>query len=261
MNYKLIEVQTEGEVGVLRLNRPNKLNAVSSQMIEELLDAVDVLAKSKRALILTGTGRAFCSGAALDELSDADDSKPRDFGAFLETHVNPLMAKLRLLPIPWISAVRGAAAGVGASLALSADLVIASDNAYFLQAFARIGLVPDGGATHLLVRTVGRVRAMELMMLAERLQAAKALEWGLINRVVTDTDLESRSLELARTLAQGPTQTLRLIRQAVWSAADAAWENVLLEERRNQRSAGQSMDCLEGIAAFSEKRAAAFIGR
>jgi 2-(1,2-epoxy-1,2-dihydrophenyl)acetyl-CoA isomerase len=119
----------------------------------------------------------------------------------------------------------------------------------------------DGGATHLLVRTVGRVRAMELMMLAERLQAAKALEWGLINRVVTDTDLESRSLELARTLAQGPTQTLRLIRQAVWSAADAAWENVLLEERRNQRSAGQSMDCLEGIAAFSEKRAAAFIGR
>lgn len=261
MNYKLIEVETEGEVGLLRLNQPAKLNALNEQMIDELSDAVDVVAKSSRAVILSGAGRAFCSGASLDQAISAGDPRTRDVGAFLEAYINPLLIKLRELPIPWISSVRGAAAGVGASLALSADLVVAGDTAYFLQAFARIGLVPDGGATHFLVRTVGRVRAMELMMLGERLPAAKACEWGLINRVVADPDLEREALQLARSLARGPSVALGMIRAAVWNAADAPWDQVLLQERRNQMLAGRTMDCQEGVAAFNEKRPPQFVGR
>jgi 2-(1,2-epoxy-1,2-dihydrophenyl)acetyl-CoA isomerase len=260
MNYKLIELETEGDVGILRLNRPDKLNAISVQMVEELSDSLDVLAKTVRAVVLTGAGRAFCSGAPLDEADQLGDPQTRDFGKSLEAHINPLLAKLRGLPIPWITAVRGAAAGVGASLALSADMIVAGDTAYFLQAFARIGLVPDGGATHLLVRTVGRVRAMELMMLAERLPAAKACEWGLINRVVADADLEHESLQLAQTLARGPSMALGLIRHAVWNAVDDPWSAVLAQERKNQMLAGRSADCQEGLKAFQEKRAAHFTG-
>jgi 2-(1,2-epoxy-1,2-dihydrophenyl)acetyl-CoA isomerase len=260
VDYKLIEVQTEGDVAVLRLNQPNKLNALSPSMVEELSAALGTLPASARAVILAGNGRAFCSGAALDE-PGAPSAIARDPGAFLESHINPLMTQLRELPVPWISVVRGAAAGVGASLALSADMVIASDNAYFLLAFARIGLVPDGGVTHLLVRTLGRVRAMELMLLAERLPAAKACEWGLINRVTADADLESESLQLARLLAAGPSLTFGLIRSAAWSAADSAWAEVLRDERQNQKVAGHTEDAGEGINAFLEKRAAQFVGR
>jgi 2-(1,2-epoxy-1,2-dihydrophenyl)acetyl-CoA isomerase len=261
MNYKLIQVETEGDVGVLRLNQPGKLNAVNVQMVEEMSKALDELAKSVRAVILIGAGRAFCSGAALDEAVQLGDPQTRDVGIFLEEQINPLLTKLRGLPIPWIAAVRGAAAGVGASLALSADLIVASDTAYFLQAFARIGLVPDGGATHFLVRTVGRVRAMELMMLAERLPAAKACEWGLINRVVADADLERESLQLAQTLARGPSVALGLIRNAVWNAADDPWSAVLVLERNNQMVAGRTTDCQEGVRAFQDKRVAQFVGR
>jgi 2-(1,2-epoxy-1,2-dihydrophenyl)acetyl-CoA isomerase len=260
MNYQTIEVEKHGDVGLLRLNQPAKLNAVSMAMIDELSGALDVLAKSSRALILTGAGRAFCSGAALDGAADDAASQGRDFGAMLDSHINPLMSKFRDLPIPWISAVRGAAAGVGASLALAADLVVASDTAYFLQAFARIGLVPDGGSTHLLVRTLGRVRTMELMLLADRLHAAKALEWALINRVVPDATLEQEALALAQTLARGPSVTLGLIRKSVWNASDAAWEDVLRTERNLQTIAGRTADSREGIAAFNQKRAAAFGG-
>jgi 2-(1,2-epoxy-1,2-dihydrophenyl)acetyl-CoA isomerase len=260
-NYKVIELETEGDVGILRLNQPAKLNAVNIQMAEELANGLDVLAKSVRAVILTGAGRAFCSGAALDEAVELGDPQNRDVGIFLEEYINPLLTQLRGLPIPWIAAVRGAAAGVGASLALSADLIVASDTAYFLQAFARIGLVPDGGATHFLVRTVGRVRAMELMMLAERLPAAKACEWGLINRVVADADLERESLQWAHALARGPSVALGLIRKAVWNAADDPWSTVLAQERNNQMVAGRTADCQEGVKAFHEKRPAQFVGR
>jgi 2-(1,2-epoxy-1,2-dihydrophenyl)acetyl-CoA isomerase len=261
MNYRLIEVETEGDVGVLRLNQPGKLNAINVQMVEEMSNALDVLVKSVRAVILIGAGRAFCSGAALDEAVQLGDQKTRDVGLFLEAHINPLLTKLRGFPIPWIAAVRGAAAGVGASLALSADMIVAGDTGYFLQAFARIGLVPDGGATHFLVRTVGRVRAMELMMLAERLPAAKACEWGLINRVVADADLEREAMQLAQSLARGPSVALGLIRDAVWNAADDPWSAVLAQERKNQMVAGRTADCQEGVKAFHEKRAAQFVGR
>jgi 2-(1,2-epoxy-1,2-dihydrophenyl)acetyl-CoA isomerase len=261
MNYQSIEVDVSGHVGIIRLNRPEKLNAVTTGMIDEVNLALDHLTHSVRAIILTGNGRAFCSGAALGGVKlDPHSLAERDFGGILETHINPLMLRLSHLPIPWISSVRGAAAGVGASLGLAGDLVVASENAYFLHAFARIGLVPDGGSTHLLVRTVGRVRAMELLLLGDKLPAAKAYEWGLINRVVADASLGEQSMALAQSLARGATLTLGLIRKSVWHASDAAWNDVLCNERNLQLIAGRTDDSNEGISAFNGKRVACFKG-
>lgn len=261
VSYQFIEVDASDAVGVIRLNRPEKLNAVSTGMIDEINLALNALVPSVRALILTGIGKAFCSGAALDGVPlDLDSLATRDFGGILETHINPLMMRLSNLQIPWISSVRGAAAGVGAALGLAGDLVIASENAYFLQSFARIGLVPDGGSTHLLVRTVGRVRAMELLLLGEKLSAPKAYEWGLINRVVADASLEEQSMALAQSLARGPTLALGLIRKSVWHASDTGWNDMLCKERNLQLIAGRTYDSNEGISAFNEKRVASFKG-
>jgi 2-(1,2-epoxy-1,2-dihydrophenyl)acetyl-CoA isomerase len=257
-----IVVEVHDKVGVLRLNTPARLNAVTVRMVEEMDEALNTLVGTVRALVLTGAGRAFCSGAALDGGLGAPgvDRLQRDVGLVLQTHINPLMSKLRDLPIPWITAVRGAAAGVGASFALAGDLVVASETAYFLQAFARIGLVPDGGSTHLLVRTIGRARAMELMLLGDRLPATKAMEWGLVNRVVPDVVLEEEALKLAAALAGGPSVALGLIRRSAWQAVDAGWHDVLRTEREMQIVAGRTLDFDEGIAAFNEKRAAKFTG-
>jgi 2-(1,2-epoxy-1,2-dihydrophenyl)acetyl-CoA isomerase len=170
------------------------------------------------------------------------------------------MRALRDLPIPWISAVHGAAAGVGASIALAADLIVAGESAYFLQAFRRIGLVPDGGATWLLAQSAGRVRAMELMLLGDRLPAPRALEWGLINRVVADDLLQDAALALAQELASGPTRALALIRQAAWAATASDLDTALATERKLQTEAGRSADFQEGVRAFLEKRPARFTG-
>jgi len=254
--YAKIAIEIRGTVGLIRLNDPATLNAVSVAMIEELNHAIDELAGSTRAILLTGTGRSFCSGANL-----SGDPPYADFGLSLEQHINPLMTRLRNLPVPWISAVRGAAAGFGCSLALAADLVVASDTAYFLQAFARMALVPDGGASYLLARTIGRARAMEMMLLGDRVPAAKALDWGLISRMVPDTDLDTAAFELAERLAKGPTKTLGMIRKLAWTAIDADWFTALQSEREQQKIAGQSADCREAVTAFLEKRAVNFIGK
>lgn len=261
--YKRIEVTIDDDVAVLRLNDSTRLNAISFEMLDEINLGLDQIAGRARALVLTGAGRSFCSGAALDGgLGEYNpDLSQRDFGAVLESHINPLMSRLRNLDIPWISAVRGAAAGAGAPLALAADMVLASDNAFFMQAFSRIGLVADAGATYLLVRAIGRVRAMELMMLGERLPAQKALEWGLVNRVVADAELDGEALALARRLAQGPGVALGLMRKAAWQAQDADWETMLQGEREWQRDVGKTEDAEEGRLAFLEKRAPLFKGR
>jgi len=263
MNFEKVAVEIHDRVGVLRLNEPATLNALSLQMVEDLNQALDALCKSVRALVLTGAGRGFCSGAALDGRLGSGllaERSQRDAGAVLASHINPLMTRLRDLPIPWLTAVGGAAAGVGASLALAGDLVFAGESAYFLQAFARIGLVPDGGSTHMLVRTIGRVRAMELALLAERLPAAKAMEWGLVNRVVADVRLEEEALAVATRLANGPSLALGLIRRSVWHAVDATWAEALNMERELQLTAGRSADFDEGVAAFQAKRPASFNG-
>jgi 2-(1,2-epoxy-1,2-dihydrophenyl)acetyl-CoA isomerase len=254
-----ITVEKNAAVGIIYLNDPTVLNAMSIGMVEELDRAVDQVAASARALILTGRGRAFSAGANLSA-APATAAELPDAGAVLESHINPLLTKLRNLPIPWISAVRGPAAGVGCSLALAGDLIVASETAYFLQAFCRIGLVPDGGSSFLLTRAVGRARATEMMLLGERLPAVKALEWGLINRVVPDSQLDAVALEQAQALADGPTRSLGMIRQLVWSAIDSDWEETLATERRLQQAAGRTADHLEGVAAFLAKRPPRFAG-
>lgn len=256
MDKQLVVIEQTGPIGIVQLNAPEKLNAINAAMCDQLLAAIETAAAVSRVLILTGAGRAFCSGAALDdELAPRD---VRDAGLPLERQFNPLMLKLRNLPIPWIAAVRGAAAGVGASLALAADMVLVSETAVFIEAFARIGLIPDGGACYLLTRTIGRVRAMEMALLAEPVRAAKALEWGLVNRVLPDDQLDAAALELAGRLAKGAPLALQLTRATLWAALDENFEQVLDRERQNQRLAGQSPDFDEGVAAFLEKRAAKF---
>lgn len=262
MAFEKLEIEQQDALTILRLNDPDRLNAVSIQMIEELDEALDQAVRSSRAIILTGVGRAFCSGAGLnDGLGAGSDPEGPDFGASLESHINPLMTRLRNLSIPWIAAVRGPAAGVGCSFALAADMTIASETAYFLQAFARIGLAPDGGSSHLLARGLTRARAMEMMLLGDRVPAQQALEWGLINRVVPDDQLEGAAIELATRLANGPTRTLGLIRKLAWEALDSDWESALRNERNTQRIVGRTHDAGEGIKAFLEKRPARFEGR
>jgi 2-(1,2-epoxy-1,2-dihydrophenyl)acetyl-CoA isomerase len=261
MAYKTIELERDGDVAIIRLNDPATLNAVTVTMIEEIDAALDEINGAARSMVLTGAGRAFCSGANLSAgMGDRKSDGPYDSGSVLESHINPLMLRLRDVPFPWVSAVKGSAAGVGCSFALAADIVVCGESAFFLQAFARIGLVPDGGSSWILANSIGRARAMEMMLLGERIPAAKALEWGMINRLVPDEQLMPAALDLAKALAEGPTQALGMIRQMAWSAANASFEDAMKTERNNQRLAGQTKDHREGVTAFLAKRPAQFTG-
>lgn len=262
MAYKTIELERDGDVAIIRLNDPATLNAVTVKMIEEIDAALDEISGASRSMVLTGAGRAFCSGANLSAgMGDRKSDGPYDSGSVLESHINPLMLRLRDVPFPWVSAVKGSAAGVGCSFALAADIVVCGESAFFLQAFARIGLVPDGGSSWILANSVGRARAMEMMLLGDRIQAAKALEWGMINRLVPDEQLMPAALDLAKALAAGPTQALGMIRRMAWSAANASFEEAMKTERDNQRLAGQTKDHREGVTAFLAKRPAQFTGQ
>jgi 2-(1,2-epoxy-1,2-dihydrophenyl)acetyl-CoA isomerase len=254
-----VEYQCSNNVAVIRLNDPNSLNALSIPIVQALQVAFARAAGEARAALICGAGRGFCSGWNL-ATTTPDASGPFDAGIVLETLVNPFMQTLRDLPIPLVSAVHGPAAGAGASLALAADIVVAGETAYFLQAFRRIGLVPDAGATWLLTQSVGRARAMELMLLGERLAAPKALEWGLINRVTPDPDVFSTAHAIAAELAAGPTIALAMIRKAAWLAAESNFTATLDMERAMQARAGSTSDFAEGVKAFFEKRDAAFAG-
>jgi len=211
-----------------------------------------------RCLIITGAGRGFCAGANLQP--SGREGGARDAGSVLETHYHPMLRKLRELPMPIVSAVNGAAAGVGMSIALMGDMVMCARSAYFLQAFRRIGLVPDGGSTWILPRLIGRARAMELSLMGERLPAEKALEWGLIYRVVEDAQLMAEAKKLASDLASGPTVSLSLIRKLYWDSNENTYEQQLNLERQMQRKAGSTADFNEGVRAFLEKRPAKFKG-
>ena len=261
MAYTKIELEREGNVAIIRLNDPATLNAVTLQTIEEIDAALNEISGWARAMVLTGAGRGFCSGANLTGgMGVGQVEGPPDGGSALETHINPLMLRLRDLPIPWVSAIKGSAAGVGCSFALAADIVVAGEGAFFLQAFARIGLVPDGGSSWLLARAIGRQRAMEMMLLGERITAAQAFEWGMVNRLVPDDNVMPTALELAHKLAAGPTKSLAMIRRMAWSASDATFEDAMKTERNNQRDAGRTADHREGVVAFIQKRPANFTG-
>jgi len=259
MSYRLIVYEREGNVARIRLSDPATLNAISFAMAEELRDAFDRAGREARAAVVTGAGRGFCSGANLSV--DLDPTSPDyDAGTYLHTHYNPLMLCIRTLPVPLVAAVNGATAGIGCSLALAADLVVAAESAYFLQAFQRVGLVPDGGSSYLLARSIGRARALEMMLLGERIGAAQALAWGMINRVVPDAELNGAALGLAARLAEGPTLALAKIRELAWRASETTFPEQLELERRLQREAGLTADHREGIAAFRAKRAPRFTG-
>ena len=266
MSYSKIKVSAEGDVAIITLSDPATMNAASIDMGAELGDALKAAAmgeNAKRAVVVTGEGRGFCSGANLQTGVDGGkvdpDGKP-DAGAALETVYNPMISTIRDLPIPVVTAINGAAAGVGCSIALMGDLIVAAESAYFLQAFRRIGLVPDGGSTYLLPRLIGKARAMEMMLLGDKIPAAQAHEWGMVNRVVPDAELMPTALALARQLAEGP-MAIGLIRRLVWESLDSSWTEQLNAERRTQRLAGKTEDFREGVAAFLQKRPAAFKGR
>jgi 2-(1,2-epoxy-1,2-dihydrophenyl)acetyl-CoA isomerase len=259
MEFDRTKLEIDGQVGILKLNHPEVMNAVSPEMVGGLMKALDEVDRRHgeiRCVILTGEGRGFCAGANLQPTS----GDRVDAGMLLETVFHPFLRRLRELPIPLITAVNGAAAGVGMSFALMGDLVLCARSAYFLQAFRRIGLVPDGGSTWLLPRLIGKARASELSLLGEKLPADKALEWGLVNRVIPDDELMGKALEMGRELAAGPTIALGLIRRLYWESPDNTYEEQLNLERQMQRKAGATVDFKEGVRAFLQKRPANFKG-
>ncbi len=266
MNLEHVKVDVVGRVGVLTLNHPEVLNAVSPEMLKGLMAAMTHVEKPStglRALVLTGHGRGFCAGANLAGGSSSNAFAPeeRDAGAALETMYHPFLRRLRNLNVPLVTAVNGVAAGVGMSFAMMGDMILAAKSAYFLQAFRRIGLVPDGGSTWLLPRLVGLARAKELSLMGEKLSAEKALEWGLINRVYNDDDLMPQAMTLAEELAAGPTVALGQIRQLYWASPNNTYEEQLNAERQAQKTAGRAEDFAEGVSAFQSKRKAEFKGR
>jgi len=261
MDFERVKLEIDGNVALLTLNHPEVMNAVSQEMLGGLMAALDHVEDRKngaRCLLITGAGRGFCAGANLQPRGEG--SRSGDAGSVLETLYHPFLRRLRELPMPIVTAVNGAAAGVGMSFALMGDLCICARSAYFLQAFRRIGLVPDGGSTWILPRLIGKARAMELSLLGERLPSEKALEWGLISRVVDDAELMAKAKELAQDLANGPTVSLRLIRRLYWESTDNSYEEQLNLERQMQRIAGGTSDFAEGVRAFLEKRPAKFKG-
>jgi 2-(1,2-epoxy-1,2-dihydrophenyl)acetyl-CoA isomerase len=262
MEFQRAKLDIDGNVGILTLNHSEVMNAVSTEMLGGLMSALAEVENPKngvRCLIMTGAGRGFCAGANLQP-SSGNLSGSGGAGSVLETAYHPFLRKLRELPMPFVTAVNGVAAGGGMSFALMGDLVMCARSAYFLQAFRRIGLVPDCGSTWILPRLIGRARAMELSLMGEKLPAEKALEWGLIYRVVDDAQLLDKAKELARDLASGPTVALGLIRKLYWDSNENTYEQQLNLERQMQHKASNSADFQEGVRAFLEKRPAKFKG-
>jgi 2-(1,2-epoxy-1,2-dihydrophenyl)acetyl-CoA isomerase len=263
MTGDLVLMDVADAVVTLTLNRPQALNALTADLIDALNSRLDdALASGARCLLLTGAGRGFCAGADLASgISGMTSPESLDVGAILESHYNPLMLRLRTLPLPLVTAVNGPAAGAGCALALCGDIVVAAESAYFLQAFVNIGLVPDAGASWMLPRLAGRARALGMMMLGEKISAARALDWGMIWAVAEDHMLLHSAGELARRLAQGPTLALAMIRQGVAAALEEDFASSLRRERQDQRLAGRTQDFLEGANAFLSRRPPHFKGQ
>lgn len=251
----------DGAVATITLNRPDKLNSFRQAMHTELSAALTTVEadQSVRVLVITGAGRAFCAGQDLADLSFVPGAMS-DLGELL-SHFNSLVRRLQALPMPVIASVNGAAAGAGANLALACDIVLAARSASFLQAFSKIGLVPDSGGTWFLPQRLGMARAMGLALLAEKLPAEKAEQWGLIWKCVEDDTLAAETTQLAQHLAAQPTKALGMIKAALHASADNSLDAQLDLERALQHELGQSADYAEGVNAFLQKRAAQFAGR
>ncbi|OEO23077.1 2-(1,2-epoxy-1,2-dihydrophenyl)acetyl-CoA isomerase [Pseudomonas sp. J237] len=262
MHFEHILFSIEDGVALLSLNRPEQLNSFNAQMHSEVREALKQLRQNPevRVLLLTGEGRGFCAGQDLADRNVAPGTEAPDLGESIEKFYNPLIRALRDLPLPVICAVNGVAAGAGANIPLACDLVLAARSASFLQAFCKIGLIPDSGGTWSLPRLIGLARAKALTLLGERLSAEQAERWGLIYRVVDDANLRDEALKLARHLATQPTYGLALIKRSLNASLNNGFDEQLDLERDLQRLAGRSEDYREGVAAFMAKRTPAFKG-
>jgi len=262
MTYQTLRFEADNGIARLTLNRPDKLNSFTVAMNAELRSALDVVESDKtiRVLIISGAGRAFCAGQDLADPAMAIGPMQPDIGNVVEQYYKPLILALQNLRVPTVAMVNGIAAGDGASLALACDLVIAAKSAYFLQAFSKIGLIPDTGGTWFLPQRVGMARALGLAMLADKLPAEKAEQWGLIWQAVDDAELAATVDKLAAQLAAMPTKALVRTRTAMHAAPNHTLEQQLSVEAGFMRELGWSHDFVEGVTAFMEKRAPKFTG-
>lgn len=263
MDYQNIIAEEKNGVGYLTFNRPKALNSFNVDMHREVAEVLNQWTKNPdvRCVVISGEGRGFCAGQDLgDRVVDPNAEAP-DLGYSIETYYNPLIKTIVNMPKPVICAVNGVAAGAGANIALACDLVIAAKSANFVQAFCRLGLVPDSAGTWFLPRAVGHARAMGLTLLGDKLPAETAKEWGMIWDVVEDAELKAKVTELAERLAKQPTFGLSLIKKAIHQSSNNTFDEQMLLERDFQRIAGRSEDYREGVQAFMNKREPNFKGR
>ena len=258
MDYSAIRLETANDVATLTLNRPEMKNALNVQMRAEITHAVKEAQRDARVLVIGGAGDAFCSG---QDLGDGGDATNLDLERTLRDEYVPMLKAIFDCPIPTICAVHGAAAGAGANLALAADVVIAADEAYFIQAFTRIGLIPDAGGTYWLPRQVGAARAMGAALFADKITATQAADWGMIYEAIPDSEFVSRWQARAAQLAAGPTAAYQHLKTALRSASENTLDEQLALEAKLQGKCGLTRDFQEGVVAFLEKRPAKYEGR
>lgn len=258
MQYDTITYDLADDSATITLNRPDVMNALNTQMRAEITDAMRRAGREARVVVLTGAGKAFCSG---QDLGDRSNAANIDLERTLRDEYVPMLTAIFECPVPTISAVNGAAAGAGANLALAADVVIASESAFFLQAFTRIGLIPDAGGTWYLPRQMGLAKAMGAALFAEKISARQADDWGMIWEAVPDAEFEAVWKARAAHLANGPTAAYTRVKQALTASLDNALEDQLAVEARLQGECGKTRDFKEGVLAFLEKRPAHYEGR
>ncbi len=263
MAYEFISRELADGVATITLRRADVLNSFHRPMAAELRRALEQCGadESVRAVVLTGAGRAFSAGQDLAEAVPPGAAELPDVGEIVRDSYNPIVRTIRGLPKPVVAAVNGVAAGAGANIALACDIVVAAEGASFIQAFSKIGLIPDSGGTFMLPRLVGRARATALMMLGEKVSAARALEWGMIHEVVPDAALRDVAHSLAARLAAMPTRAFALTKRALNASETNDLDAQLALEEELQREAGRTADYVEGVRAFQEKRAPRFTGR
>ncbi|AUH35090.1 enoyl-CoA hydratase-related protein [Paracoccus tegillarcae] len=256
MSFETIQFSIRDGIATIILNRPDLMNALNTRMRAEITQALTGLGDDVRCVVLTGSGRAFCSGQDL-----TDTNSVTDIEGTLRDEYEPMLRAIVDCPVPVIAAVNGTAAGAGANLALCCDVVIAAESASFIEAFTRIGLIPDAGGTWFIPRLVGHARAMGMMLMADAIPAQKAADWGLIWQALPDDQFAKGVVETARKLADGPTSAYRAVRKLVAESMDNDLDDQLKLEAKLQGQAGRSSDFSEGVQAFLQKRPAKFTGR